>query len=171
MANDAGTYSGAVGAFPYAFRESESWLLRSYVVVGGSLAALLAVLFGVALVVVVAKTAGFGGGTGTFVRAFFLTVGFVLVAPLLTPVLLVARRHRRAGSDRRYDGALAVAGYVFVGSIYLAAVVSTPATQRESVAGALGPVVAALYGIPRIASVPLLVGGAAIIGLAHWRFR
>lgn len=171
MGHDAVSYSGAVGAFPYAFRESESWLLRSYVVVGGLLAALVAVLFGAALVVVVAQTAGVGGGTGTFVRAFFLTVGLVLVAPLLAPVLLVARRHRRAGSDRRYDGALAVAGYLFVGSLYLAAVVSTPETQRESVAGALGPVVATLYGIPRIASVPLLVGAAALIGLAHWRFR
>lgn len=170
MATDGEPYSGAIGAFPYAFRSTESWLLRSYVVLGGVLAALVAVLFAVALVVVVAQTAGLGGGTVTFARAFLVTVGFAVVAPLLAPVLLVARRHRRAGSDRRYDGALAAAGYAFVGSLYLAVVVSTPADQQVAVTGNLGPVVAALYGLPRLASIPLLVLGAALIWVVHWRF-
>lgn len=171
MAPEGEPYSGALGAFPYAFRESDSWLLRSYVVLGGLLAASVAVLFGVGLVVVVARTTGLGGGAVTFSRAFLVTVGFVLVAPLLAPVLLVARRHRRTGSDRRYDGVLGAAGYVFVGALYLAAVVSTPANQRESVTGVLAPIVDALYGIPRLASVPLVVVAAALIGVAHWWFQ
>lgn len=169
MASDGEPYSGAIGAFPYAFRNSESWLLRSYVVLGGVLAALLVVLFGVALVVAIARTAGVGGGTTTFSRAFFLTVGFAVVAPLLAPVLLVARRHRRTGSDRRYDGALAASGYFFVASLYLAVVVSAPASQRTSVSGPLAVVIQGLYGLPRLAGIPILVLAAALIAAVHWR--
>lgn len=171
MAGDGEPYSGVLGAFPYAFRASGSRLFRSYVVLGGLLALLVAVLFGVALVVLIARTAGVGGGTFTFARAFFVTVGFAVVAPLVAPVLLVARRHRRTGSDPRYDAALAATGYLFVGSLYLAVVVSTPATQQEPVTGPLAPVVDALYGLPRLASVPILVGATALVALAHWRFR
>lgn len=170
MAGDGDPYSGVFGAFPYAFRASESRLFRSYAVLGGLMALLLALLFGGALVALIAQTSG-GGGTFTFSRAFLVTVGFAVVAPLVAPVLLVARRHRRADSDPRYDAALAAAGYLFVGALYLAVVVSTPAAQQESVTGPLAPVVTALYGLPRLASVPILVVATALVALAHWRFR
>ncbi|MFB6269353.1 MAG: hypothetical protein ABEH83_05380, partial [Halobacterium sp.] len=59
------------------------------------------------------------------------------------------------------------AGYLFVGSVYLALVVSTPAEYRE--AGA-GPVVDFLYSLPAAAAVvPPLAAGAAVY-LAHRRY-
>lgn len=170
MANDGEAYSGALGAFPYAFRKSESRVFRAYVVFGGLLALLLAVLFGVGLVVFVARTAG-GSGTATFSRAFLVTVGLFLVAPLVAPVLLVARRHRRVGNEPRYDALIAATGFLFAGSLYVAAVVSTPATQQQPVTGVLEPVATALYGLPRLASLPILAVSAALVGLVHWRFR
>ena len=80
------TYSGLVGAFPYAFRRSDSWLFRSYVVLGGLVAAVIALLFVFALVVLIAGTTGGRGGTFTLSRAFFIVVGLFVVAPVLAPV-------------------------------------------------------------------------------------
>ena len=88
-------YGGLLGAFPYAVRRSDSRLFRAYAVLGGLLASVLAVFFTFALVVSVASTAALAGGTVTFVRSIFIVFGFLVVAPLVAPVLLVARRHRR----------------------------------------------------------------------------
>lgn len=172
---DAGTrdgaYRGLFGAFPYAFRASDSRLFRAYAVAGGLLALLLALGFGVALVVVLANTAGVGGGTFTFVRAFVLTVGLAVVFPVVAPVILAARRHRRGRGSSRYDAALAASGVLFACSLYLAAVVSTPADRQETVTGTLAPVVGALYGLPRAAALAFPVAAAALMYLAHRRFR
>jgi hypothetical protein len=174
-AGDDDAYGGILGAFPYAFRTSDSVLFRLYVLVGGLLAALATLVFGIALIVQVAATLGGPGGTFTFSRTLFVLLGLFVVAPLVAPVLLVARRHRRTGSDTRYDRLLAAAGVLFVVSLYLGLVASIPAEftldgelqTRPPASGPLAPLIRLLYAVPPIASpvVPLL--GAALILLAH----
>jgi len=164
---DEDTYGGIFGAFPYAFRRSESRLFRSYVVIGGGLAALVTLLFTFGLVTLVANTVGTAGGVFTFSRAFFIFVGMLVVVPLVAPVLSVARRHRRTASTPRYDAALALAGYLFVVALYLGLIISTPAEQQDPVSGPLAPVVATLYGLPRLAGlVPSALASVGIY-LAH----
>ena len=170
-----GTYGGVLGAFPYAFRASDSVLFRLYVVVGGLLAALAVLVFGTALVVQVANTLGGPGGTFTFSRTLFVLIGLFVVGPLIAPVLLVARRHRRTGSDTRYDTLLAAAGVLFVVSLYFGLVASIPpeftldgqVQVRPPPSGPLAPLVGLLYAVPTVGApvVPLL--GASLILLAH----
>ena len=172
---DGDAYAGLLGAFPYAFRSSDSVLFRFYVLVGGLLAVLAVLVFGAALVVQVADTLGGPGGTFTFARTLFVLLGLFVVAPLIAPVLLVARRHRRTGSDTRYDTLVAAAGVLFVVSLYLGLVASIPAEftldgevqVRPPATGPLAPLIGLLYAVPPVASpvVPLL--GATLILLAH----
>lgn len=157
-------YRGLPGAFPYAVRASDSWLFRAYAIGGGLLAAGVAVMFLFALVDVLASTSGAVGGTFTFVRAFFLVVALLVLAPIVAPVLLVARRHRRTGNDRRYDAALAVAGFTFVASLAVGLVASVPPGLQQPGAG---PVVGALYAVPAAAALAFPVAGAAAIAVAH----
>lgn len=189
------SYSGVLGAFPYAFRRSDSRLFRLYVVLGGLLAAVLTVFFTFALVVTIANTTGIGGGTITFVRSIFVLLGFLVVAPLIAPVLLVARRHRRAGGETRdhtegtdhadhaddvvhYDAALGAAGAGYVLSLYLGAVASMPAsfeldgevTTRPEPSGVTAPLVEVLYAVPEALSWTIPLAGAALVYLAHRRF-
>lgn len=185
------SYSGVLGAFPYAFRQSDSRLFRLYVVAGGLLAVVLTAFFTFALVVTIANTTGIGGGTITFVRSIFVLLGFLVVAPLIAPVLLVARRHRRSGGDTgdgtagadptsvaRYDAALGAAGAVYVLSVYLGAVASMPATfeldgeptTRPEPSGVAAPLVEALYAVPEALSWSLPLAGAVLIYLVHRRF-
>jgi hypothetical protein len=166
-AGDDEAYGGVLGAFPYAFRATDSGLCKSYVVLGTLVAAGVTALFGLALVVLVANTLGSPGGTFTFSRAFFILVGLLVVAPIIAPSLLVARRHRRSGSDTRYDATIAACGYLFFVALYVGLVVSTPESQQSAVSGPLGGVVAALYSLPRWAGVvpPLIVVG--LMALAH----
>jgi len=173
-------YSGLFGAFPYAFRRSNSQLFRAYVVVGGLLAGLLGVAFGLAFVVSVAQSTGLAtGGTSSFVRAFVLLVGFLVVLPVLAPVLLVARHHRRAGGDARYDRALAAAGVVYLASLYLFVVASMPpefvldgeSVTRPEPSGLSAPVVTVLYAIPPIASPVVPLASAALLWSVHRRYR
>ncbi|MFB6309177.1 MAG: hypothetical protein ABEH35_07595 [Haloarculaceae archaeon] len=157
MADDE-PYSGIIGAVPYALRASDSLLFRSYAVIGTLLAVLVALLFTFALVVLFSRTVGVGGGTFTFSRAFFVFVGLLVVGPLIAPVLLVARGRRRGTASARYDAAMGIAGYLFVVSLYLGLVISTPASQQSTVTGPGAIVVDALYALPRIAGLvpPLL---------------
>jgi hypothetical protein len=170
-----GTYGGILGAFPYAFRASDSVLFRLYVLVGGLLAVLATLVFGIALVVQVAATLGGPGGTFTFSRTLFVLLGLFVVAPLVAPVLLVARRHRRTGSDTRYDTLLAAAGVLFVVSLYLGLVASIPpeftldgeVQVRPPATGPLAPVIRLLYAVPPIGAPVIPALGAALILLAH----
>lgn len=177
---DARAYSGLFGAFPYAFRQSDSRLFRSYVVVGGLLAALLGFAFGLASVISIAQSTGLAaGGTSSFVRTFVLLVGFLVVLPVLAPVLLVARRHRRVGGDARYDRALAAAGLVYLASLYLFVVASMPpefvldgeTMTRPEPSGAVAPVVAALYVVPPVASPVVPLAAAALLWGVHRQYR
>lgn len=172
MADD---YRGVVGAFPYAFRASDSLLFRSYVALGGLLTVAVSLLFVAAVIGVIAGTTGGGGGTLTLARSFVAVVGLLVVVPLVAPVLFVARRHRRRGRDDPvddpYDAALAAAGYLFVVALYVGLVISVPPAQQTPPTGALAPVVAALYGLPQVAGlVPPLVAAAGIL-LAHRSLR
>jgi hypothetical protein len=173
MTGEAGekSYGGLPGAFPYAFRRSESRLFRSYVVLGGLLAVLVALSFGIAFVVAMSNTLGVIGGTFSFVRSFVLFVGFLVLVPILAPILLVARRHRRGGSTRQYDRALAASGYLFVPALYLMLVITAPPEYREAPAGAFAPVVEFLYGLPPAAGVVPPVATALAIYLVHRRYR
>lgn len=156
------SYNGLPGAFPYAIRQSESLLFKCYVVVALLLTVAITLIFTFGLIGVLAGSAGARGGTFTFSRTFFLFVGVLVVAPLLAPVLLVARRHRRTASSLSYDRGLALSALGFIVSLYLALVISAPAGLREPTENA---VIAALYGLPRLAGLapPLLAVGVMYV--------
>ncbi|MFB6104824.1 MAG: hypothetical protein ABEJ57_07080 [Halobacteriaceae archaeon] len=159
-------YRGVLGAFPFAWRVGTSWWFRGYVLVAAAVTVLVAVVVGAGVVRLVAGT-GAGGGVNAFVRAFYIVLGTAVLAPVLTPVLVVARRHRRSGGVApAAERLLAVAGLVFLGLVYLGLVASTPAANQRSVTGVLAPVIAALYGLPRIAGVVFPLVGVVVVVLA-----
>ncbi|NHN63923.1 hypothetical protein G9463_11530 [Haloarcula sp. JP-Z28] len=143
-------YNGLPGAFPYAFRATDSLLFKAYVPVALLLSVAITLVFSFGLITQLAETGSVRGGTFTFSRSFFLFVGLLLVAPLLAPVLSVARRHRRTASSVAYDRALALSAFIFIGSIYLALLTSAPAELREPTQSA---VVGFFYSLPPIAGV------------------
>jgi len=155
MTESEQSYNGLPGAFPYALRASDSWLFRGYALLALFLTVAIALVFTFGLIGVLAGSAGARGGTFTFSRTFFLFVGVLVVAPLLAPVLLVARRHRRTASTVAYDRGMALSALAFVGSLYVGLVASVPAELQEPTNSA---VVAALYELPQLAGlVPPLV--------------
>lgn len=179
-AADDRSYRGLPGAFPYAFRRSGSRLFKLYAVIGGLLAAGVAVVFVLALVVLIAETASAAEGTLSLMRAFFVLVGLLIIAPLVAPVLFVARRHRRADDasatgdvdeGTTYDRRLAVSGFTFVGAVYLALIVSTPPDQRVGADGAGGALLEALYALPPALGLVLPVVAALAIYAVHRRSR
>lgn len=169
MQNEADAYGGLPGAYRFAYRKSGSRLFKSYVVVGGLVAIFVAVLLVLGLIGVIAGTLG-ASELVTPVRAFYLLIGIFLVGPIAAPVLLVARRHRRTGSDPGYDARLAIAGYLFIAAVYLGLVISTPPAQQHDSAGPAGLVLAPLYALPAIVGLvpPLFAGG--LIWLLHRRY-
>jgi len=168
---DDSTYSGLPSAFPYAFRSSESRLFRSYVVVGGLAAVLVVLVFAAALVTLMGETASVRGGTFTFSRAFFIVLMVLVFAPLVAPVLLAARHHRREGSDRRYDRALATGGYlVFVG-LYVMLVLTVPPEQQDPPSGLFEPVIALLYDLPSVTGAVPPLAAVGLLWALHRRYR
>ncbi|MBX0296369.1 hypothetical protein [Haloarcula nitratireducens] len=158
------SYSGLPGAFRYALGASDSWLFKGYVVVALLFTLAIALVFALGLLVLLAGSEGLRGGTFTFSRSFFLFVGLLVVAPLLAPILLVARRHRRTGSTPTYDRALALSGFVFVASLYVGLVISVPPQLQEPTGNA---VVAALYAAPQLAGLVPPVAAAALLYAVH----
>lgn len=175
----ADEYRGAIGAVPYALRRSDSWLFRSYVVVGSVVALLVALLTVLGIIVLFGQTAEFRGGSLTLSRSFYALVGLFAFVPLVAPILLVARRHRREGSKPAYDRWLGVSGYVFVLSLYAGLIASIPATfeldgeiqTREAPSGLAAPIVEALYAIPPELSVLVPAAGALVIVGVHYSLR
>lgn len=162
-------YSGVLGAFPYAFKASDSLLFRSYVVLGGLVAILAILLFATSMISVVASTVG-SSGSFSFSRAFLMLVALAVIGPILSPILLVARHHRLQGASGLYDRGLAWSGYVFVLTLYISLVISAPPDLRSTPPGPLAPIIDALYTLPPIAAlVPPLVG-AGLIYYVHNRF-
>jgi uncharacterized membrane protein YuzA (DUF378 family) len=164
---EAGGYRGLPGAFPYALRRSDSWLFRSYAVVGGVAAALVALLVALGLVVLLAATASARGGTLTLSRSFYVLVGLAVVAPLVAPVLLAARRHRRGDGDAGYDAAVGAAGYLVLGSLYVGLVATVPESQQADPAGALAPLVRALYDLPPASGAVPPAVATGLLALVH----
>jgi hypothetical protein len=173
-ADDSGrAYSGVFGTFPYAFRNSRSWLFKLYVPIGGVIAAFVVVQFVISLTVTVSNTLGTAGGTFTFSRAFIVLIGFLVLVPIIAPVLLFARRHRlQAGSlHPRYDQLVAVGGFVFLFALYVGLVASIPecfefgetTTCRPEPSGVTAPAVRVLYDLPPVAGLaPPVVAGVGI---------
>ena len=163
------SYRGVFGAIPYAIRTTDSWTLRVYGVVGGLAAAGIALVVALGLVVWMGETAGVQSGTFLFSRSLYVILGFAAVAPLLAPLLFVARRHRRddpvaAGYDRK----LAYTGFLFLFSLYLGMIVSAPAGLREPTDSAL---LSALYALPRPAGALFPVAAAGAVFWTHYRLR
>lgn len=162
MAED---YSGLLGAYPFAFRRSGSWLFRSYVVVSALLGAYALVLIALALVTWIANPTGRIGE-----RALLGVLAVLVLGPLFAPVLVVARRRRRAGDDRdRVDAALALAGYGFALSLYLALFISDPSTH--AVRGGVAPVATWLDGLPAVYGLIPPVVAAALLASVGWLTR
>lgn len=166
--SDREPYGGALGAFPYALRTSDSWTFRAYGAVAALAAVLFVAVFVFSLVGIVASTTNQTASV-TIVRSFVLLLLVFVLVPTVAPVLFVARRHRldRAVDDR-YDAALAAAGFVFLAALYVGLVASVPPEMQRPPTGALAPAVAWLYGLPQLAGAgPPLAAALAILGL-HW---
>jgi len=150
--SDGEAYGGALGAFPYAVRASDSWAFRIYAVVAALVGLGTVAIFLLSLVGVVASTANQSASV-TLARGFVLLVMLAVLVPTVAPVLLVARRHRLdLAVAPGYDRALAAAGLAFVAALYLGLVVSAPdrlVADRYRSLGAVPPLLAA-------ATIPLL---------------
>lgn len=160
------SYSGAITAFPYAFRASDSWLFKLYVLVGGLLTLGGTVLFGLGTVALLGSIAGVPAGVFTFQPALYLLVWLFTIAPLVAPILLVARRHRLQRGTLDYDRWIALAGFLFVLALYCGALIAAPADQRGVPSGFFEPVIRFLYGLPRESGVlPPLLAVLSMIGV------
>lgn len=169
--DDGRAYRGLPGAFPYAVRTSDSWAFRGYAVVAALVTVLVTLLLGTALIVLIGNTVGTAGGSLTLSRSFYVLVGLLVVVPIVAPVLLVARRHRRTGSDARYDRRLALAGFGFLLALYVGLVITVPPAQQTPASGPLAPLIEVLYGMPPLAGLLPPLFAAALIALAHRRWR
>jgi hypothetical protein len=175
----ADEYGGALGAVPYALRRSDSWLFRSYVIAGGLVALLVTLLTLLGIVVLFGQTADFRGGSLTLSRSFFALVGLFAFVPLIAPILLVARRHRREGNKPSYDRWLAASGYLFMLSLYGGVIASMPAefeldgevVARPTPTGVTAPIVEALYAIPPELSILVPLAGVVVTVGVHYALR
>jgi len=161
-APDEHAYSGLPGAFRYAFRTSGSLAFRLYTVVSAIAGLVILTLLALGLVTWLGNPTGLVGE-----RALLGVIAIFLLAPLFAPVLLVARRTRKAGPDATYDRALALAGIAFVASIYVGLVITVPEQWQESPSGLLAPVVEFLYHLPATWGFGPPILGVALIVLAH----
>ncbi|SNR37415.1 hypothetical protein SAMN06264855_10436 [Halorubrum vacuolatum] len=165
----ADSYRGVFGAIPYAIRHTDSWTMRVYGVVGALAAALISLVVTLALVVWMGETAEMDSGLFLFSRSLYVIAGFAAVAPLIAPMLFVARRHRRDDPVAdNYDRVLAYTGFVFLVSLYVGMVISAPADLRDP-SGSV--IVNALYALPPLAGLvpPVLAG--TLVFVAHRRLR
>ena len=169
--SDAETYRGLFGAIPYAFRASRSRLFELYAIIGVLAAVLVTVFMILALVRLFGATATARGGSLTLSRSFYVVVALFVVGPLLAPVLLVARRHRRTGSEKRYDAWLGLAGFVFLASLYVGLVIAVPAGQQQPITGVFAPLVAIFYALPQQAGLVPPVVAALLIWVTHRLLR
>jgi hypothetical protein len=155
------TYAGVLTAFPYAFRESESRAFRVYAALSGLFTLLLAFYFAAAVTVAVSNTLGAAGGTFTFSRSFLVFVALAVVAPVVAPVLFVAREHRRGRATPAFDARMAALGGVYALAVYAAAIISMPpeftldgdTVTRPPPSGLLAPLIRVLYAMPPLSSV------------------
>ena len=163
---DTDGYRGLPGAFPFAFRRSGSLLFKSYVVVGGVFTLVVALFFVLGVIRIIGETGD--SATLSLSRTFVALLGILVVLPLLAPILLVARRHRRGiGDDVRYDRRLAAAGFWFIAMLYAGFITTVPPAYQTDTDGALSPLVDVLYGLPWAVGIVLTVAAAAFIYYVH----
>lgn len=159
MAED---YGGILGAYPYAFRQSRSWLFRSYVVVSGVVGGFIAILLLLGLITWLAGPTGLAGQ-----NAFLGVIGILVIAPLAAPVLFVARRYRLETPNPEADRLFALAGYLFLGSLYLALLITDP--SQHTVGGPLQGLLAALDALPgTYGLIPPVIAAVAILLVARF---
>jgi len=162
------SYRGVLGAFPYALRASSSTVFRIYTLLAALATLFVTLIIAFGLVTLIAATASVAGGSLTLSRAFYAVVGILIVGPLLAPVLLVARRHRRNRQvATHYDSLLGVSGGFFLLSLYTGLVITVPPAQQQPVSGVLEGVITTLYEWPPLAGVvpPALASG--VIWVVH----
>lgn len=165
----ADSYRGVFGAIPYAIRHTDSWTMRAYGVVGTLAAVLITVVVTLGLVDWMAETAEVQSGVFLVTRAMYVVFGFAAVAPLLAPLLFVARRHRRNDPVAvGYDRKLAYTGFGFLASLYLGMLISAPADLREPTSSA---VVGALYALPPLVGFVPPVVATFLLFWTHRRLR
>lgn len=143
---------------------SESYLLRAYTVLGALASAFVALLLLLAIPQWVSWTLG-QSELNTFSRAMLPWLGLLLVGPLLAPPFFAARRDTRT---RRRDFWLGLAGFLFLGSLYVTLLVSAPPQYRDPAPAlpVLGAFVELCYSLPAVyALVPPVVGVAVIVGI------
>lgn len=136
----------------------DSWALRTY-----ALVAVLVSCF-VLLLVVLAVPEWLDRSQGVLERvsaAFLVLVGLGVVAGTLAPIAFVERR-RRAGRPER-QRALALAGYGYLCSLYLALLASAPAGLRSEPSGSVAPAVEALYALPQVAGIGVVALGFSLV--------
>lgn len=168
----ADAYRSVFGAFPYAVRASESWFFRIYALVGTLFAVLVGGTMLLALIAFMGESADVQGGLFAFSRSLYVLLGFAAAAPLITPVLLVARRHRRGDAvHEQYDQAMAATGYLFLASLYAGLLASAPPELREPVSGLFAPIVELLYAAPRIGGIVPPTVAAIVMAYAHLKLR
>ena len=155
-----------VGSFRRAFADTDSRLLKSYVVVSALLGGVFTLLLLLALPVWIFNTAG-GSELATFSRAFLVVGGVLLFVALVAPVVSAGRRHARGTASERADVSLALAGYLFVLSLYVSLLLSAPPDQREAPPAVLAPAVEFLYSLPATYAVAPPLLGAVLIALVH----
>ena len=170
---DAG-YRGVLGAHRFAFRQARSRLFRTYVIVGAAVVSAIGLLIAMGLVLLIARTASVPGGSLTLSRSFYIVIGGLVVLAAMAPILIVARRHRRhTPISRPQERLLAVAGFLYLLSVYLGVVASIPPrfrldgvwVARPAPDGVLAPVIALLYAIPQPLAWAVPLAGAAVIGV------
>ncbi|UPM43874.1 hypothetical protein [Halocatena salina] len=162
------SYSGAITAVPYAFRASDSRLCKLYVLVGGLLTLGGTILFGLGTLALLSSIAGAPAGVFTFQPALYLLVWLFVIAPIIAPILLVARQHRLHDGTVEYDRWIALSGFLVLLALYGGALIAAPAGQRGSVpSGVFGPIVQFLYGLPPESGlIPPLVA-VLVMGAVH----
>ncbi|WP_435176583.1 hypothetical protein [Halorussus sp. AFM4] len=161
-----GSRSVVADAFRRSFAETDSRLLKSYVVVSALLAALVGVLLLLAIPVWVLNTAG-GSELATFSRAFLLVGGALLLVALVLPVYSAGRRHARGTATARADALLALTGYLFVASLYASLLISAPPDRRQAPSGVIAPAVEYLYSLPATYAVAPPLLAVALVLLVH----
>lgn len=157
-------YSGLFGAFRYSFRASDSVIFRLYVFVSFLLGVVLGGILLLALISWFVRTLG-QSALVTTSNALLGVIAIFVLGPLFAPVLFVARRHRRGETTiSAYDSLLALAGFVFVVSLYAGLIISVPPEFQSVNAGAVGNY---LYSLPQMYGLvpPLLA--ALLIYVIH----
>lgn len=159
MSDGEEPYRGLLGAYRFAFRQSPSWLFRSYIIVSAFVGLYTGILLVLAIVSWVANPVAFGD------RALLGVIGIAVLLPLFGPGLVVARRYRRATSTLTADRLFAVTGYAFVLSLLVALVISDP--SQHTAPGPLGGVVGFLDQIPAEYALgpPIAIVGVMLLAI------